>query len=88
MKQEADHLIFSRVSVEVGVGSGGAGRGGEVRGAYFTNEDTLIFTSSCTDTDMREINRISPMHLNVHGEKCRACQISICIIIDYLYTDL
>ena len=54
MKQETDHLIFSRVSVEGGRGSDGVGRGGKVRGVYFANEDTLAFTYSCPNRDERE----------------------------------
>lgn len=53
MKQEADRLIFSRVSVEAGReagreggrgGSGELGWGGKGEGVYFTNEDTRAFT--------------------------------------------
>lgn len=57
MKQEADRLIFSRVSVEAGReagreggrgGSGELGWGGKGEGVYFTNEDTRAFTYAWT----------------------------------------
>lgn len=68
MKQEADRLIFSRVSVEAGReegggGSGELGWGGKGEGVYFTNEDTRAFTYAWTyREETGGINHTSPEH--------------------------